>query len=477
MVWCNRIIGICISIVYFTTFTSAEMRLEGYFYEIEPYIFTDENGQIEGLFKQYFDELLLGSCDRQKIVRNQTALINYDNNLGTNRVNWTSHYDTFINDPYACFFPIMDNLEPPATPMGVIEATETFSSEGLAVIIRLDYISFLSKLLRAMYNMQLLAFVAILAVVVGGLFWIIERNTNDGFCQNFIHGSLKGVWLAFVTMTSVGYGDVTTLRFASRVIAVAWMIFGLLVASLTVAIISDEFSGEFRLSVLLNKKIAVLKGIESKMFIEKYANMASTEIKVYEYETYREVLNAVRSGEVFAAVMNSDVAAYKQKDFHNGENPLAVTSVIPIEIPVKIMVNPHLLLQVKCTNNLHNEAVTHSLRKWRKMVHIETIHYDSIGNTLTCTSEGFWILMISGVLVAMGLIFDLSHQLNLIYLKTRKQKMNITDGILSHTSAIFNPATFDEELKFASKELAGIKQSLATLSETLINQSNHESGI
>ena len=85
--------------------------------------------------------------------------------------------------------------------------------------------------------------------------------------------------------------------------------------------------------------------------------------------------------------------------------------------------------------------------------------------------------MISGVMVAVGLVFDLSQQLNLIYLKTRKQKMSVTAGILSHTAAIFNPTTFDEELKFASKELAGIKQSLATLSETLINQSIHESGI
>ena len=89
-----------------------------------------------------------------------------------------------------------------------------------------------------------------------------------------------------------------------------------------------------------------------------------------EYDTYREVLNAVRSGEVFAAVMNSDVAAYKQKDFHNGRNPLAVTSVIPIEIPVKIMLNQHLLFQVKCTNTQHKDAVNYSLRKWRKMVHV-----------------------------------------------------------------------------------------------------------
>ena len=105
--------------------------------------------------------------------------------MGTNRVNWTSHLDTFNKDPYACLFPIMDTLEPPPTPYG-IQASETFSSEGLAVVIRLDYISFLSKLLRAMYNMQLLALVAIVAIVVGGMFWIIVSK----FTCFFFFGNL-----------------------------------------------------------------------------------------------------------------------------------------------------------------------------------------------------------------------------------------------------------------------------------------------
>ena len=88
------------------------------------------------------------------------------------------------------------------------------------------------------------------------------------------------------------------------------------------------------------------------------------------YKTYEDIFGAVRNGDVFAAIINSDVAAYRQDEFERGINKLAVTALINIEIPVKMMVNKHRFKPIHCDSNIHKKAVIATLAKHRKRLNV-----------------------------------------------------------------------------------------------------------
>ena len=151
--------------------------LEGYFYELKPYIYTDDNGQLKGLFVEYFNELKLHWCKIEESTRKDPILINYKHNLAKERIHWEPYVDILDKDINACLFPIISDIDLSTSNRTKGNSTDDFidmfSSEGMAVIVRRDYISFLTKLLRAMQKMESIIILIGAAMFVGLLFWII----------------------------------------------------------------------------------------------------------------------------------------------------------------------------------------------------------------------------------------------------------------------------------------------------------------
>lgn len=79
--------------------------------------------------------------------------------------------------------------------------------------------------------------------IVGVLFWITERKRNpEQFPSNPIRGIGNGLWLALVTMTTVGYGDRAPVSVAGRVVAGIWMVIAMLTASSLTASIATALT-------------------------------------------------------------------------------------------------------------------------------------------------------------------------------------------------------------------------------------------
>jgi polar amino acid transport system substrate-binding protein len=72
----------------------------------------------------------------------------------------------------------------------------------------------------------------VFAVVVGLIFWMVERRANPAFAGKPMHGWGKGIWLSVVTMTTVGYGDYAPRTLAGRVVAATWMFAGIVLISI-----------------------------------------------------------------------------------------------------------------------------------------------------------------------------------------------------------------------------------------------------
>lgn len=80
------------------------------------------------------------------------------------------------------------------------------------------------------------------------------------------------------------------------------------------------------------------------------------------YESYDAVLEAVRSGEVYAGVLNSDVAGYLQDTMNDDESKMRISiiKVLPIDIPVFMSEVDTAPFVKQCLHNNHKKAVIHS---------------------------------------------------------------------------------------------------------------------
>lgn len=83
----------------------------------------------------------------------------------------------------------------------------------------------------------------IILTIVGFLFWIVEgRKSEEDYGKGALRGIGSGVWLAIVTMTTVGYGDYAPRTPGGRFVMGAWMIISLILATSFVAGIATTFS-------------------------------------------------------------------------------------------------------------------------------------------------------------------------------------------------------------------------------------------
>jgi len=110
-------------------------------------------------------------------------------------------------------------------------------------------------------------------VIVGFLMWFAERKANDDFPRSPLAGTGTGVWLALVTMTTVGYGDRVPVTSAGRVIAGVWMLISMLTVSsltaflataLTVASLDTAEIGTA--DALRQRKVAAVRGTTGATF-------------------------------------------------------------------------------------------------------------------------------------------------------------------------------------------------------------------
>jgi voltage-gated potassium channel len=88
-----------------------------------------------------------------------------------------------------------------------------------------------------------MALVLGVVVVFGSLTYLIEHGVNPAF------GALDdGLWWAFVTITTVGYGDIVPMTGAGRFIGVIAMVIGVLIYSLVIANVTRlvEMAGDSR---------------------------------------------------------------------------------------------------------------------------------------------------------------------------------------------------------------------------------------
>lgn len=132
---------------------------------------------------------------------------------------------------------------------------------------------------------RLLFFVLLCVVVFSALIFYAEQGVYHESCNCFLRedGSqspfesiIGAAWFCIVTMTTVGYGDVTPVSTGGRVIATACMVCGLIVISLPITIIGANFDMEYKL-MEVDKRNRLLRELNRRKGVSPGVTLALVE--------------------------------------------------------------------------------------------------------------------------------------------------------------------------------------------------------
>lgn len=123
--------------------------------------------------------------------------------------------------------------------------SQPYYQSSLTIASRDENASIWGKI-KPFFSIQLLIAVAIflsLLAIVGLLFWLAERkHSPEQFPADPKRGIANGMWLAIVTMSTTGYGDMAPVSLKGRVVAGCWMIISLIFATSMIAGIASTLT-------------------------------------------------------------------------------------------------------------------------------------------------------------------------------------------------------------------------------------------
>ena len=420
------------------------INLQAVFSEIKPFIYWDEDKQgMDGIYPLIFRKgaayctnspnipiidfkLDLGSREaldmamRSNFSHGQGPLTNITK---PNAVVWLP-YDTNIKKVGASHF-----LDRNLTVLNLL------SSNGLAVIQPRHRISLPNKIIRGMLYCDLVVVISIvLSLLFGGCIWMIERYHNPVFHDRL--GPITGVYWSFVTMSTVGYGDVVPITLPGKVISVVWMFMGIMVAAVMTATLTNVVTGVEGIGIE-GKNVAVIKDSHEEYFVER-----DYRAKAVLYEKYEDVVQAVRDDKVYAAVLPYDIAMWMQDEIRNTEQsvPLSIVYILEGKVPFNVLISKFPFEDsdefFRCMffTFLH-EIVTRSEEIYKRHIVVENIYY---GNVLEVFLTNIPIQVVSGITLCALFATLGIYILSKPTFDHKRQKKKSIEEAISELSALLN---------------------------------------
>lgn len=203
--------------------------------------------------------------------------------------------------------------------------SQPFYNSSLAIVSRADKLHIWDKV-KPFFSLNLLyavfIFLFILAIV-GTFLWLAERKASpDQFPEDPLHGIGTGMWLAIVTMSTVGYGDRAPVTLMGRIIAGSWMVISIIFATSMVAGIASTLTlsslGSSTISnieELSGKKAATIEASPSAFFLKE------SKVKGVEVHTLPEAMEKLKNKSVEAVVYDRPqllyyLANHKEEGFY-----------------------------------------------------------------------------------------------------------------------------------------------------------------
>ena len=398
--------------------------LDAIFWEIKPFIFTNEHGQIDGIIPKMFKQAYYYCTKNNKSIR----IINYHHRLSSRKefydlVRSNQSYGTGmladVKSTQAFWAPVLSRMDRSVDTFDQKRHLKQFQlmrSKEMAVIVQRSLISLPNKILRGILSCkQIFVFAILLAVLFAIVLWLIEHVRNKEFTDSFIKGAAIGLYWSIVSMTTVGYGDITPKSVIGRCIASFWLFVGVMIGCVMTATMTDVVTGVDDLSVF-GKTVSVLENsYEEKIAAQDYR------AKVVPVPSYEKALEMVRRGEVFAAMINADVAAWYQDEISDDiqDVPLRIVQKLPANLHINCYVPIDIATEMKktfkCMYYSSEEIYTYAIEAFQRYSKAETLY---IGSSEDLFYSNRYIQVFFGficVIILCGVAFDVYR-----YLKHKK---------------------------------------------------------
>lgn len=195
-----------------------------------------------------------------------------------------------------------------------VDFTQPYFESDLAIAAPAEGASLFDRLAPFFSKAFAIGAGALLLVLagVGTLLWLTERRANpEHFPASPVKGIGNGVWMALVTMTTVGYGDRVPITVPGRIVTGIWMTLAMLTASSLTAFIATALTvaqlDEGVVSSagdLEGTRVAVVQGTTAVGFARGHG---ARTVAVRDVEA---ALEAVAEGDARAVVFDRPVLRY-----------------------------------------------------------------------------------------------------------------------------------------------------------------------
>lgn len=161
-----------------------------------------------------------------------------------------------------------------------VRFTEPYFGSSLSILSRTDAPTIWERI-EPFFSKSFFWAVAVLSFIlalVGTLIWLAERDeSSEQFPRKAAPGIANGIWLAIVTMTTVGYGDKAPRTVWGRLLTAIWMIVSIVTATSLVAGIASTLTLTgmktttiSSTSQLSGKSVAVLENSPGQVLAQDY---------------------------------------------------------------------------------------------------------------------------------------------------------------------------------------------------------------
>tara|TARA_B100000508_G_scaffold93690_1_gene73215 strand:- start:743 stop:1711 length:969 start_codon:yes stop_codon:yes gene_type:complete len=151
--------------------------------------------------------------------------------------------------------------------------------------------------------LRVLGIVTLFALVAAHGYWIIERG--ESVASGYFQGVFESVWWAFVTFSTVGYGDIYPVTYLGKffglfAILIGLALFGLFIAQLTASLTEQRLRSVIQsVDDIAGKHVGVKAGTTAVAAVKAHGGIPR------EYNSVREAAEAVLRGRVDAVVADA----------------------------------------------------------------------------------------------------------------------------------------------------------------------------
>ncbi|XP_057295483.1 uncharacterized protein LOC130623949 [Hydractinia symbiolongicarpus] len=403
------------------------------YWDLRPYIFTNQKNEIDGIFPKTF-RAIASYCFENKNDENNTAeFVQYRHRSNNQEeflqlfrnlsISYKTNQLAGISRKNAMWGPMVHlRLDTEHLRKRKLSRYTFHRSTAIAVIVTRDKISLYNKFIRRLSSCKhTLILAALLIVMFGILIWILERKDNNNFNESFLAGTLTGIWWSFITLTTVGYGDVVPKSLLGRILSCVLMYTGMVILCVITGTVTAAVSGTGDLGIYKRRVAVVEDSYEERIAREDYK---ADNVSVTSYEA---LIREVHRGNVFAGFMNEEIAFAYQDNItaNNVLTPLKIIYTVPaiIDISVLLSNNNDASPYWKCAVERAEETWLSAFKEYQPKLKIESVYYDSVSNLL---DRIFFRILIGIVasLTLMGTMFHFKRQNNLTW-KDKQDNDNV----------------------------------------------------